>query len=131
MTLTSALHALFVDMRFQAAIVLIVLDVAFGVLAALKLHTFRLSYFADFGRNDIAFKLLPWAGLYVAAKFAGDQQLVIPGVDLDSAQNAMYVAIVAAWGASLLSSFKELGIPVARDAPPSLAGEENAAPPKD
>ena len=131
MNLTTALHALFVDMRFQAALVLIVLDVAFGTLAAFKTHTFRLSYFADFGRNDIAFKLAPWAVLYVAAKFAGNQQLVIPGVDLDLAQNAMYVAITAAWAASLLSSFKNLGIPIVREAPKEIAGQENAAPPKD
>jgi hypothetical protein len=118
-------------MKFQAAIVVIVLDVAFGTLSALKLHSFRLSYFSDFARNDIAFKLVPWAGIYVAAKFAGNQQLVIPGVDLDTAQTAFYVAIMAAWSGSLLNSFRDLGVPVAKTLPVAVAGDENAAPPKD
>lgn len=129
MNLTTALHALFVDMKFQAAIVLIVLDFTFGSLAALKTHTFRFAYWADFARNDIAFKLAPWAVIYVAAKFAGGQQLVIPGVDLGVAETAFYVAIVAAWSGSLLNSWKTLGVPVAKALPPVFTGNERTPPP--
>lgn len=128
MTLVQALHALFVDMKFQAAVVLIALDVIFGVTAALKTHSFRLSYLADFGRNDIAFKLAPWAVIYVAAKFAGDQQLLIPGVDLNAAETAFYVAITAAWAGSLLASFKTIGVPGVKEMPAEVAGPEPKPP---
>ena len=131
MNLTTALHSLFVDMRFQAAITVIVLDFLFGIASAVKLHKFRLSYIADFARNDVAFKLAPWAVLYVAAKFAGDQQIVIPGIDLDTIQNAFYVAIIAAWAGSLLNSLRDIGVPVASALPDGAAGDENAPPPPD
>jgi hypothetical protein len=127
--LTTALHALFVDLKFQAAVVLIILDVAFGSLAALKSRTFRFAYWADFARSDVAFKLAPWAMLYVAAKFASGQQLVIPGIDLAAAATAFYVVIVVAWSGSLAGSLKELGVPIAKALPALFTGKEQIAPP--
>lgn len=125
MNLSQAIHAFAVDLKTQAAIVLIALDFVFGVLASLRKSQFRLSYIADFAKNDIAFKLLPWAGLYVAAKFAGDQQLVIPGVDLSVAETAAYAVIVAAWTGSLLDSLDDLGFRL----PPFVGGPEKPPPP--
>lgn len=125
MNLSQAIHAFAVDLKTQAALVLIVCDFAFGVLAALKLGRFRLSYVADFAKNDIAFKLVPWAAIYVAAKFAGGQQLVIPGVDLGVAETAVYAVIVAAWVGSLLGSLDDLGFKL----PPIIAGAEKPPPP--
>lgn len=141
MDLSDALHALFVDMKLQIALVVIFVDFVLGVLAALKLGTFRLSYFADFCRNDILFKLAPWGVVYVASKFAGHQQLVIPGVDLGVAAGAVYVAVMASWTGSIINSLAELGFNTAAQArtltarygafPVALSGPENAAPPKD
>lgn len=132
MTIVQALTAVFSGLDFQAAIALIVLDLVLGTLAAWKMGTFRLSYFADFLRNDVAFKLLPWLAIAIAAKFAGDQQIVIPGLDLSAIAVAFYVAVVAAWVASLLGSMKQLGLPIP-DVPGknSVLAPENAAPPKD
>lgn len=125
MNLSQAIHAFAVDLKTQAALVLIALDFFFGVLAALRLGRFRLSYIADFAKNDIAFKLLPWAGIYIAAKFAGGQQLVIPGIDLDVAATAAYTVIVAAWVGSLLGSLDDLGFKL----PPFVGGPEKPPPP--
>lgn len=125
-SLVGALRAFFSDLKLQSAVVLIVLDFGFGVWSALKQGTFKLSYIADFARNDVAFKLAPWGVLYVGALFAGNQQLVIPGIDLGVAATAFYVAIMAAWAGSLATSLKEIGVPVAADLPKAVAGPENA-----
>lgn len=133
MTLSHALYAFFADLKLQAAVVVIFVDFVLGVLAAWKQRNFRLSYLADFGRNDVCFKLIPWLVIYVASKFAGQQQLVIPGLTLGTAAMAVYVTITTAWAASIASSLSILGLP-ATGARQSLWGlvtaEENAAPPK-
>lgn len=132
MTLTSALHAFFSDLKLQAALVVIFADFVLGVLAAWHRGNFRLSYLADFGRNDIAFKLAPWLTIYIGAKLAGHQQLLIPGIDLGTAATAIYVVVVAAWLASIASSLTELGLPgIAQKVGLAVAGNENSAPPKD
>jgi hypothetical protein len=131
MTLVDALTSVFSGLDFQTAIAVILLDVALGTIAALKKGKFRLSYFADFARNDVAFKLLPWVGIAFAAQLAGEQQIVIPGIDLGVIAGAFYVGIMAAWTGSLLSSMKDLGMPI-----PDIPGKnsvvlsENEAPPK-
>lgn len=132
MSIVQALTSVFSGLDFQAAVALIALDFVLGVIAAWRLGTFRLSYVADFLRNDVAFKLLPWASLAIAAQFAGSQQIVIPGLDLAMIAGAVYVAIVAAWVASILGSLKGAGLPIP-DIPGqnSVIADENAAPPKD
>jgi hypothetical protein len=98
------------DGKVEAALVVVALDFVFGVLAAFKLKTFRLSYVADFGRNDILFKLVPYFVLYSAALVAGGQDILIPGIDLGVVAGAAYVGFMAAWVASVLSSLQDLGI---------------------
>jgi hypothetical protein len=98
------------DGKVEAALVVVALDFVFGVLAAFKLKTFRLSYVADFGRNDILFKLVPYFVLYSAALVAGGQDVLIPGIDLGVIAGAAYVGFMAAWVASVLSSLQDLGI---------------------
>lgn len=134
-TLPGALHAFFADMKLQTALVVVFADFVLGVLAAVKHRTFRLSYVADFARNDLLFKLVPWLGIYIGAIYAGHQQLVIPGLDIGTAATAVYVAIIAAWTGSIVNSLTELGLPVPQGAPPlsarqAVAGDENAGPPK-
>lgn len=132
MSLVEALTAVFTGIDFQAAITLICLDGVLGTAAAWKMGTFRLSYFADFLRNDVAFKLMPWVAISIAAEFAGSQQIVFPGLDLDAIAYAFYAAVVVAWIASLLGSMKQLGVPIP-DIPGknSITAAENAASPKD
>lgn len=111
MNITTALHALFADLKLQAALAVIFVDFVLGVICAVKLNTFRLSYIADFAKNDVLEKLVPWGVLYVASKFAGHQQIVIPGIDLGTAAMAIYVVIIGAWTGSIASSLAQLGLP--------------------
>lgn len=137
MTFSHAIYAFFSDLKLQAAVGMIVLDFGLGVAAAFKLGTFRLSYVADFARNDVGFKLLPWFLVYVGAKFAGHQQIVVPGFDLSYVADGFFALNMAAWVGSSASSLRELGFsaPGLTQATPKLAeavaGNENAAPPKD
>lgn len=132
MTISNALHALFVDAKLQTAVFVVAVDFVLGVLASLKMGTFRLSYIGDFGRNDILQKLVPWASLYIAAKFAGSQQLVIPGLDLADAAMAAYVIVMAAWTGSILKSINDLRLGAGTIEPKTaVVGSENSAPPKD
>jgi hypothetical protein len=68
MTLRLAFQEFFSDDKVRLALVFVVLDVCLGILAAWKLGTVRLSYIADFLRNDVAFKLGPyflvWGGAW-------------------------------------------------------------------
>jgi hypothetical protein len=120
MTFTHALRALFTDDKFTIALLLITVDFVLGVLAAFNKRTFRLSYVADFARNDVAQKLAPWATLYIASKFAPQEGL--GGLDLGLAAGALYVVIVAAWTGSIIASLTEIGLPIRSR---TIAGSEN------
>lgn len=132
------LHAFFEDDKVMIALILIAVDFLLGIAAAVKGKTFRLSYLADFARNDVLFKLLPYFVVYSAALVAGSKDIVIPGLDLGVVAGAVYAGLVIAWVGSIVSSLGELGLPVpgvatvSRDpaAPVSAFGGENAGPPK-
>ena len=111
--------------------ILVALDFILGIIAAIKMKTFRLSYISDFLRTDVAFKLVPWFAFYVLALVAGNVDIVIPGLDLGFIAGTIYVTIVATWVGSILNSLKEIGFPLTKEIPASLAGSENSAPPKD
>lgn len=104
------IHSFAADTRLHIALLLILLDFVLGVLAAYKLGTFRMSYLADFFRNDIAFKVFPWFILYCMAKVAGQEALVIPGLDLQVIEYAAYGVLVIAWVGSILNSLAEFGL---------------------
>jgi hypothetical protein len=129
MTVSLALHALFVDMKFQAALVLIFLDFVLGVCAAVQHGTFRLTWIADFAKTDILFKLVPWAALALAAIYAGQQQLVLPFVDVGTFAGALYAAIVTVWASSILKSLADLGLPLPAPLARLLAPEHPPLPP--
>lgn len=129
MNLGTLLHQFFADGKVYAACAAITVDLVLGVLASLKLGTFRLSYVSDFLRNDVLFKLIPYFVLYSAAIVAGNTGIVIPGVDVGDAAMAAYAIVMAAWAGSIISSLAQLGI--GAGTPKVLAGAENAAPPKD
>lgn len=136
MNYTEALRSFFEDDLLGVALLLIALDFLLGTIAALKARNFRLAYIADFARNDVAFKLVPWGGLYVGAKLAGDQDWLIEGLDLGLVAGTFYGGIVLAWVGSIGNSIRELQ----QDTPPqtrqvsplnALFADENAAPPRD
>jgi len=62
----SFFHAFFEDARVQTLLVLIALDIALGVVASVKAGNFRLSFVADFARNDLLGKVVPFAFIYAA-----------------------------------------------------------------
>ena len=72
MQLSQVVVALWHDARLQAALGLVALDLALGVIAAFHANTFALSKLAGFVRDDLLGKLVPWAVLYGAAKLCGE-----------------------------------------------------------
>ena len=125
------------DQKVHVALLLVAADLVFGVAAAFKEGNFRFSYVADFLRNDILQKLLPYFGIYVFALIAGGTSVVIPGLDFGLIAGAVYALVVAAWVASILGSIAVLFPGVAAKASAgkskaatALFGSENAAPPK-
>lgn len=125
------------DSKIHIALLLVAADFVLGVGAAFKARNFRLSYIADFLRNDILQKLLPYFAVYVFALVAGHITLGIPGLDFGLVAGAVYVAVVGAWTGSILNSIAILFPGVALKAASKRAslanaifGGENAAPPK-
>lgn len=102
MNLNHAFAAFASDTRLWIALALVGVDFVVGVLASLHRGDFSLSRIAKFAETDFAFKLLPWAALFLGAQFAGGA--------LDAVEKTIYAAIVAAWSGSILSSLAELGI---------------------
>lgn len=102
MTLNQAWETLSSDSRVWIALALVGVDFALGVIAALKQGTFNLSKIAKFAETDFAFKLIPWAVLFIGAQFAGGA--------LDAVEKVVYAGIVAAWAGSILSSLGVLGL---------------------
>lgn len=134
MNLTEALRSFAADDLLGAALLAIALDFVLGVLDAFKQRNFRLAYVADFARNDVLFKLVPWMALYVGAKLTTGQSWLIDGLDLGLVAGTFYAGIMLAWIGSIGNSIKGLtadvpapNVPVTR----ALFADENAAPPKD
>lgn len=121
----SFFHSFFADDRVEALLVLIALDFALGVIAAVKLGSFRLSYVADFARNDLLGKVAPFAVIYAGYKYAGSVDLVIPGLDLELVMNGVWVIVLAALVGSVLNSIKDLGLSAL---PEEVAGPDPATP---
>ena len=110
MTFGQLLHSFFSDEKLKAVLVLITVDFALGVIAAVKAKTFRFSFVADLARNDLLFKVVPWFVLYSGALVAGQQSIIISGVTIGTAAGALYVLVVGALGGSIASSLLELGL---------------------
>lgn len=108
--MNEVIQSWFVDDRLQWLLLLVALDFVLGVIAAFKLGIFRLSYVADFLRNDVVFKVGGWGVVYIGAKFAPSSDLVIPGFDLEVIQNAAWVIATGAVVGSLLKSLRDLGL---------------------
>jgi len=121
----SFFHAFFEDARVQTLLVLITLDIALGVVAAVKLGNFRLSFVGDFARNDLLGKVVPFAFIYAAYLYARNVDLVIPGLDMEVVMNGVWAIVLAALVGSLLGSLKQLGL---QALPEEMAGADPATP---
>jgi hypothetical protein len=110
MEIGALLIAFFNDVKVEIALIAIALDFVFGVLAAFKTGTFRLSYVSAFMKDDVLYKLLPYFILYSASKLIGGKDIVIPGLDLGVVAGAVFATIIAAWVGSILSSLSDLGL---------------------
>ena len=96
------------DPLLKAVGVLIVLDVALGVVAAgvSKTQRFDFQRLSDFLRNDVVGKVLPWFIVFSISKFETQNVL---GVDLDLVQKGVFVAVSVALLGSLATSLSDLG----------------------
>lgn len=116
------LHAFFEDSRTQILLLLVVLDLALGMIASVAGGAFRMSYIADFARNDLLGKALPFLVIYGGYKYAANADLVIPGFDMEIVMNGVWVIVLAALTGSLLNSLRDLGLFAA--APDTIAGPD-------
>ena len=98
------------DAMFQAILVLIALDLVLGVAAAAKQQVFTLAKVGGFLRDDVLGKVVPWAVLYGAWKWAPAVDVL--GVDLEVVARATGGLAIAALGGSLISSLGDLGLNV-------------------
>ena len=99
------------DTKIHIALFLIAADFILGVTAALRVGNFRFAYVADFLRNDVIGKLVPYLAFYVLALVAGDIEIVVPGVDFGVLAGVAYAALVVAMGGSILNSANEIRQP--------------------
>jgi hypothetical protein len=99
---------------------LVALDVVLGVAASLRdpSQSFRLSYLADFLRNDVLGKMVPYYAVWVAVNLGGDFEIAgIPAIE-----DGVGALVVVALGASVLNSLRDMGLWKA--APEVLAGPD-------
>lgn len=123
MTVPDVVNEFAHDKQLQAVLVLIVLDLILGVVAAVKMGTFAFSKVAVFLHDDVLGKVVPWFAIFAAAKFAPSVDVI--GIDLNQIQTVFWAAVVVALAASLASSANDLGVSL----PKSIATGENQGPP--
>jgi len=127
MTLQALIQNFVHDDQFKTVAALIALDLVLGVAAAVKLGQFRLTYLANFARNDVLGKVAPFLVLHSFALVAGSTSVVIPGLDVSKISDATFALVTAAMVGSVLSSLADFGLPV----PPALGrGTAPAVPAK-
>lgn len=116
------------DGYLQAVLVIIALDVLLGVAASLKKGEFKFSWLAAFARDDLLAKVFPWFLIYAASKWAPN--VAVLGIDLTSIEKIVFALVTAALAGSLLSSLKDLGLPVPEPSalPKLLTGERQPPP---
>lgn len=112
MNLGIALHTFVSDTKVHVLLLVIAVDLALGIIAAVKTKTFKLSYISQFMHDDVLSKVVPYFVLYFAALVAGNQTALIPGLDLGVIAGGAYALIIAAMVGSIIGSLKSLGITV-------------------
>lgn len=102
--------------------ILVALDVILGVCSALKNGNFKFVLIADFLRADVLGKLVPYYAIWAAVHLGGDVMLGEFGLIEESAG----VLAVAALGASVLNSVRDLGL--GKSLPESVAAGDPTTP---
>jgi hypothetical protein len=118
MSIGGLLQVFWNDGKVEILAILVALDFLLGVIAAIKLRIFRLSYVSDFVRKDVIFKVGGYLLVYAGAVYAGEADIIIDGLDLGVIAGAVYVVIVAAMVGSILNSLREIGLVPGTDPPP-------------
>lgn len=118
------IHRFFNDTWVQIAFFLVAADIVLGVIDGVVHGNFRLGYIADFLRNDVLGKVLPFFLIYGGYVYAKSADIVIPGLDLNYIKDGAGALMLAALTASLLNSLKDLDIPIAKLLPNSIAGND-------
>jgi hypothetical protein len=120
MSITQILSSFAHDEQVKAVAILIAADLVLGIIAAINMGTFRLTYISNFLRNDVVGKVLPWFALFAFGKTSGAG---VVGIDFGTIADSAFVLTSAALVGSLLSSLADLGISlpagIAGHAPPS------------
>ena len=109
------------DPTVIGAFILVALDILLGVLAALKLGTFKFVLISDYLRADVLGKLLPYYGIWAAVHIGGD---VMIG-DFGLIEETVGAGVIIALTASVLNSIKELGLSAL---PPAVAADDPTTP---
>lgn len=120
MGLSQVVHSFVDDATFKAVVVLVLLDLVIGIIAAVKAGEFAFSKVSGFLKDDILGKVFPWFVIYAAWKWAPSVDVL--GVGLKEVQEAVFAGVVIALGASLTSSLADLGL---NRLPKSLSTGEN------
>jgi hypothetical protein len=108
----------FSDAKVKLILVAVAVDFILGVAAAFRLGVFKFSYVAQFLRDDILAKLVPYGVLYAGAWWLGDEDVIGP-LDLGDAAGAAFAAFLVALAGSITASLIDLGLPVpGREEPP-------------
>ena len=124
MSIGAFLQVFWNDGKVEILAILVALDFLLGVVAAIKLGIFRLSYVSDFVRKDVIFKIGGYLLVYAGAVFAGQADIIIDGLDLGVIAGAVYVVILAAMVGSILNSLREIGLVPGTDPPPVAADRD-------
>lgn len=121
MNLVQILQSFAHDKQVDAIGLLVLADVIFGVLAAVKNKTFQLARIVDTLHDDVLAKVVPWLALFTLGKVTAGAGIGVGSVNVDfgSIADGFFVGISAAMAASILKSLADLGV---KGIPPVLAG---------
>jgi len=129
MSIAEVVNSFAHDGYLQAVLVMIAVDLLLGVVASLKTHEFKFSWIAKFANDDLLGKVFPWFIVYAAAKYAPN--VAVLGIDLSSIEKVVFGLVAVALGGSMLSSLKDLGVPLPAPAKlPQVFGGERKPPPE-
>lgn len=110
MQLSTALQHFASDTKVHILLLLIVVDLVIGVVAAVKVGTFKLSWITNFLKDDVLFKVVPYFVLYFIALISGNTSVSVGGFDFNVLADGAYALAIAAMAGSLIGSLKDLGI---------------------
>lgn len=121
MNLVQILQSFAHDKQVDAIGLLVLADVIFGVLAAVKAKTFQVARIVDTLHDDVLAKVVPWLALFTLGKVTSGAGIGISSVNVDfgTIADGFFVGITAAMAASILKSLADLGV---SGIPPALKG---------